>query len=261
MSITKLKTKSPLRAAPLRLPGQSVQEELTHLIDETFTNHFVMVLLTAMMFFTSLLILILDISPQAMAIMMGIFFCVALVYCLPKMFKAIRKAKALKLGRDGERAVAEYLDTLRNEHTRVLHDLLGDGFNLDHVVITSQGVFTVETKTMSKPEREDAKVVYDGETITVGGFKPERNPVTQAKAQASWLRTLLKDMTGKDYPVRPVVVYPGWFVSRTNRDIGKEVWVLEPKALGKFIEKEPVQIKPADIALASNALKRHVRLS
>ena len=69
----------------------------------------------------------------------------------------------------------------------------------------------------------------DGENITVGSFNPEGDPITQAKAQASWLPTLLKDMTGKDYPVRPVVVYPGWFVSRTNKDKGKDVWVLEPK--------------------------------
>ena len=238
-----------------------MQEQLDHLLNDVFLDHLVLTVITLMMFLTSLLILVLGTPPQTMVIMTGVFFIAALIYSVPKMRKAIKEAKNLKLGRDGERAVAEYLDTLRHENCRVLHDLVGENFNLDHVVITQQGVFTIETKTISKPERENAKVVYDGENITVGGFKPERDPITQAKAQASWLRTLLKDMTAKDYPVRPVVVYPGWFVSRTNREKGKEVWVLEPKMLGEFIAQEPMQIKSSDIALASNALKRHVRLN
>ena len=231
------------------------------LIDDTFTDHLVLITITFVMFMMSVLNLVFKTPPQKMVIITSIFFLAALAYSVPKMRRAIKEAKAFKLGRDGERAVAEYLDTLRNENCRVLHDLVGDNFNLDHVVITQQGVFTIETKTISKPEREDARVVYDGENITVGGFKPERDPITQAKAQASWLRTLLKDMTGKDYPVRPAVVYPGWFVNRTNKDKSRDVWVLEPKALGGFIEKEPVQLSTSDVALASNALKRHVRLS
>ncbi|CAN5856017.1 hypothetical protein BH24DEI2_BH24DEI2_05940 [soil metagenome] len=259
--MAKSKTKSPLRSAPLRVPGQSVQEQLDHLLNDIFVDHLVLIMITFIMLLTSLIILAFGTPPQIMVVVTGLFFITSLIYAVPKMRKAVKKAKDLKLGRDGERAVAEYLDTLRNENCRVLHDLKGNNFNLDHVVVTSQGVFTIETKTMSKPERGDVKVVYDGENITVGGFKPDCNPVTQAKAQASWLRTLLKDMTGKDYPVRPVVVYPGWFVGRTNKDKGREVWVIEPKSLGGFIAQEPIQITASDVALASNALKRHVRLS
>lgn len=44
------------------------------------------------------------------------------------------------------------------------------------------GIFTVETKTFSKPARGNAKVTFDGENILVNGFRPDRDPVTQARA-------------------------------------------------------------------------------
>jgi hypothetical protein len=252
-------SRSPLKAVPVRLPGQSVQDRINVLLDDVFTTNLVVVVITGVMLMTALIQYVFRMPPDRLVVVTALYFVGSLIYALPKMRRAAREAKALKLGRDGERAVAEYLDTLKNEDCRVLHDLVGDNFNLDHVLISRHGIYTVETKTISKPASGDAKVIYDGEQITVGGFKPDRDPITQAKAQASWLRTLLKDMTGREFAVRPVVVYPGWYVSRTNQGKGKDVWVLEPKALGKFIGNEPAQLSSSDIALVTHALKRHSR--
>ena len=47
------------------------------------------------------------------------------------------KVRALQLGRDGERAVGQFLEQqLLSEGARVIHDIPADGFNLDHVVIS-----------------------------------------------------------------------------------------------------------------------------
>jgi hypothetical protein len=79
----------------------------------------------------------------------------------------------------------------------------------------------------------------------------------QAAGAARWLEDLLESSTGKKFPVRPVVVFPGWFVEqRTPRG---PVWVLEPKALPAFIEREPVTVMPSDVALASFHLSRYLR--
>jgi hypothetical protein len=128
-------------------------------------------------------------------------------------------------------------------------------------VIGPQGVFTIETKTLSKPEQGNPTVRYNGEHLTIGNYSPSRDPIAQAKAQAAWLRRLLKDSTGQDYPIRPVVVFPGWFVERTNKDRPSSVWVLEPKALQSFIQREEHRLSEADIGLATNHLKRHIRAS
>ena len=116
----------------------------------------------------------------------------------------------------------------------------------------------VETKTHTKPA-SNARVVHDGERITVAGFTPDRSPVQQATAEAKWLADLLHQSTGKRLPVRGVVLYPGWWVERTNRARHSDVWVLEPKALPAWIENSVASIAPEDVALAAFHLSRYVR--
>jgi hypothetical protein len=68
---------------------------------------------------------------------------------------------------------------------------------------------------------------------------------------------LLEKSTGERFVVRGVVVFPGWFVEqRSPRGL---VWVLEPKSLPAFIEKEPVTVAAVDVALAAFHLSRYVR--
>ena len=47
----------------------------------------------------------------------------------------------------------------------VFHDVPADNFNIDHVVVSGQGIFAVETKGFTKPKRgggnADATVVFD----------------------------------------------------------------------------------------------------
>ncbi len=105
-------------------------------------------------------------------------------------------------------------------------NLLTDCFNLDHVVLSSHGVFALETKTHCKPARGSASVTFDGETLLVNGFKPERDPITQAQGNARWLSEMLRASTGKEFPIRPVVLFPSWFVEPFSK--GSQTWVLNP---------------------------------
>lgn len=48
----------------------------------------------------------------------------------------MRKSKQLKLARDGEKIVGQYLDDLKEKGNCVLHDIIGENFNVDHVVLS-----------------------------------------------------------------------------------------------------------------------------
>jgi hypothetical protein len=168
-----------------------------------------------------------------------------------------KRLRSLKLGRDGEKAVGQFLDQLREREYKVFHDVVGKSFNIDHVLIGPAGVFTIETKTRSKPN-PDARVVFDGKKIRVDGFEPDRDPIIQSRAQAGWLRELLTESTGREFKVRSVIVYPGWFVEN-KRPINRTTWVLEPKALPKFLDHEPAQLSRDEIQLASFHLSRFIR--
>jgi hypothetical protein len=167
-----------------------------------------------------------------------------------------RRVQALKLGRDGERAVGEFLERLRSDGAHVFHDIPAEGFNLDHVVISPHGIYVIETKTLSKPIG-DARVVVDGDAVVVAGRSPDRAPLVQAAAEAHWLRQTLEASTGRRLPVRGVVVYPGWFVEQ--RSPRGDVWVLEPKALPAFIGGAPRVLADEDVRLAAYHLSRYVR--
>lgn len=193
-------------------------------------------------------------------VVFGIGAAMAVIYASVRIWRSIPKLRSLRQALEGERAVGQYLERFREAGYQVFHDVIGAGFNVDHVLIGPAGVFTVETKTWSKPLRGQAEIVFDGESLVVGGARPDRDPVIQSKAQARWVQSVLKESTGREFSVRPVVVFPGWFV-RNSRESLRDVWVLEPKALPTFLRHEPPRMSPEDIKLAGFHLSRFVRVS
>jgi len=253
MSVRKAGSKSPLREPPLRLPGQSIDERINRLSNGKLLNY----LLFVLVFFLLAAIGWVQALNQSRINpwLMSIVAAPVISYCAFQFCQTVKEIKRLRLGRNGERAVAEQLDILKGQGAIVFHDLIGDGFNLDHVVLSSQGVFVVETKTHSKPVKGSPTVTFDGKTLLINGFKPERNPVTQAEGNARWLAQMLRASTGKEFPVRPVVLFPGWFVEFK----GSTVWVLNPQALPSFIEHESNRISESDLHMASYHLARYIR--
>ena len=181
----------------------------------------------------------------------------ASVYAAIRIRKSLPRLRSLRQAMEGERVVGQFLERLRQDGFQVFHDIVGDGFNVDHVLIGPPGVFTVETKTWSKPASGTAQVVFDGQALKIGEFVPDRDPIIQAKAQASWLKQLLLQSTGRSFETRPVIVFPGWYVA--NSGGFRDLWVLEPKALPSFLKNEPTRLSPEDVKLASFHLSRLIR--
>lgn len=198
-------------------------------------------------------------NTPPMPILFTIVAFLTVLYTVRKVVVGRKQIKALRLGRDGEKAVGQYLDLLRENGAKVFHDIPGEGFNLDHVVIDKSGIYVIETKTFSKPDKGNPIVTYDGEKILVNGKEPDRNPVIQVKAACNWLKILLKESTGKDCNPRPVVVFPGWFVQLTAEAKSSDVWVLNPKALPSFISNSKPQHKQDELGIFSYHLSRYIR--
>jgi hypothetical protein len=175
------------------------------------------------------------------------------------VFAALRYRRYLPLVRDqllgskGERSVGQLLEReLAPAGYRLFHNIPCDGYDVDHVLVGPAGVFAVETKTVRK--RSGDRVIYDGERITVGGHEPDRDPIQQAEANARRVKEELLKLTGKTVAVRPVVLYPGWFVEKPH-GLRPWVWVLNPKALQHFLDYEPDQLSKADINLFAERIR------
>lgn len=251
--------KSPLTDKPLRNPGESLDIKLQDiLLDEVLFYFLIAVVFTIMALLEWWRWLT---SSPPLPFFYSIIAALTIVFAGWKTKRALIKVKRIRLGRDGEKAVGQYLDLLREKGARIFHDIQGNGFNLDHVVIHTSGVYVVETKTFSKPDRGEAKITYDGESILKQGIKPDRNPVIQVRASRKWLYDLLKESTGKGFLVRPVIVFPGWYIEPTAEAKSSDVWALNPKALPAFIEKSRNRITPEDVSLCAYHLSRHARAS
>jgi hypothetical protein len=248
--------KSPLKNKPLRVPGQSVDERLMDLLYDKLLLPALIVFMLVMFAGWEWWRYYFPVKPMPGPMTFAV--AVALVYAVFRFWRAIPEIKALKQGRDGERAVGQYLERPRGKGYQVLHDVMGDGFNIDHVVIGPAGVFTIETKTFSKPLKGEPKVEFKGDALLVDGFELDRNPIIQAKAQASWLRELLTESCGRKFAVRPVILFPGWYVEQ-GKGTTREVWVLNPKALPEFLDHERKVLEESDVALATFHLSQFIR--
>jgi hypothetical protein len=246
--------RSPLPHRPLRYAGQSLDEEIDLQRQKALTYIVVSGACAAVVLAEWLAVIIKSPTkpwiPTALTVLIG-------GYSAIRLWRIQRRLRNLELGRDGERIVAEELDILKKEGASVLHDIVGEGFNVDHVVCCPQGVFLIETKTRSVPTAGKSTVVYDGSRVLVNGIEADRDAIRQASALASWLEKTLLGSTGRRFAVRPVVVFPGWFVEPGPK--GAAVWVLNPKALPAFIRHEPVSIDTSDVHLITFHLSRYIR--
>lgn len=247
--------RSPLKEAPLRNPGQGLDEWISSLFSNWMTGYGVVVaglVFLAIMEWVGALA-----NLPRLPWLYTIIAAIAIGFATRDLMRVKRKLQRAKLGRDGERAVAQILAANFGNDARVFHDVPGEGFNLDHVVICPRGIYVIETKTFSK-RPGDARVVFDGKRVLVDGRAPSRDPVIQVRAAAGWLKRLLQDSTHRSLEVRGIVAFPGWYVEN-SRARGSDIWVLEPKAIAKWIGNEPVSLASADVALVADRVARQVR--
>lgn len=209
--------RSPLSAGLLRVPGETLRERLDELRDEQYGDLIALILLPALVL--SMLYAMTVGLGRAMPLVVLVLGLVAqLAYSAHVLRRLLRRGRELdqvRLGLDAERAAGQALTRLLRLGAEVFHDVPGDKFNVDHVVVAPQGVFAVETKGYRKPIRgggqEDARVVCDGETLRFPDWSSAK-PLQQAERQARWLGEWLSGATGECTHVTPVLALPGWFV-------------------------------------------------
>jgi hypothetical protein len=243
----------------LRFPGQSLDEKLHEILFEKIFIYAVSIMVVFLVVSQEWIRFFFNTIPHPIPItILGVF---GVTFCIFKIRKNIYLARNIRQGRDGEREVGQKLEDLRSNGCVVFHDILGPSFNLDHVVVSPHGIFTVETKNYSR-KNANTKIEFIEGQVVVNGKHPDRDMIVQSLAQATWLRNILKESTGKEFNVKSVIVFPGWFVdpeSQKRAQKEKNVWLLNPTALPSYINNELVILNDQDLHLISYHLARHIR--
>jgi len=260
--------KSPLKERPLHVAGQSLDEQIQKYIGEDLTILLLIpvILILFLIFewlnwaFPSIIVEWLNLSSHntPITIIVSIITLIVIIYFIYRIIILGKKIKALVLGRNGERIVAEIFDNLRGQGYVVFHDLVAEKFNIDHVILSTHGIFTVETKTFSKPRK--GEITFKDEKIIAGNINIGNKIIIQAESESKWLKSILRKSTGKNYYVMPVIVFPGWFVQPMTGNLKKRIWILNPEALSSFINNEPIIINESDMHLAAFHISRYIRM-
>lgn len=157
--------------------------------------------------------------------------------------------------RDSDTALAPVLDRLEGQGAIVFHDVPGEGFDLDHVVIHPTGVYVLDTVTTSAPGR--SAVNFDGSALRLNGGEPGDSLITRARAASAWLQELLESATGRPVLVRPTLVFPGGFVE-SEQALDADMLVVNPGALPGFVANARPVLSRQDVMLVAYHLSRFI---
>ena len=219
----------------LRSPGQSANEKLDALrdrqIDKLFyASSFIPIGLIA--------IIIFKLSWFWMIGLIALYF-----YSLWNILKNIIEMRNYKLGRDGERSVAQFLSVVarqvskENTNMHIYHDIENKekAFNIDHVVVSKKGIFIIETKTYRKTKGRENIIRSDGNYLYKNNQKMTNNIPLQIKGQVKWLQSQLRQKSGKKYEIIPMVAFVGWYVEGKKID---DIYIATAKNLHHIMENQ-----------------------
>lgn len=249
------KRRSPGTEELLRSPGHSVSLKLEEIQDNLST------LLVFLIFSPPFALALNSEKPiqNWVFIPLAIGYGVALYY----FFKLLTKSSNYRLGLMGERAVGEELNQLMLDGFRVFHDFPADDkWNIDHVLVGSQGVYIVETKARRKQQgpagHQDHVLIYDGQTLKFPHCE-DQHGLQQASRNARWLGNFLSSATGEPVTVRPILTFPGWYIELQAKDTSLRV--LNPKQIRNVIVKNdpPNKISPEQVERITHQLEQKCR--
>lgn len=235
--------RSPLTVQLLRSPGESLALQIEK-VSEDLDLYFTFLAFIPLIFFTMYLSMRYLGNQKINWVTLLIPCSAFMVFFCFKFSALMKKRNSLRLGLDCERAVGQELDQLMLDGYRVYHDFPAENFNIDHVVIGANGVFAVETKGRAKPVKGEVKIIYDGQGLQFPTHY-EREPFEQAKRQADWFARWLTSAVGAEVAVKPVLVFPGWYIERKKPGLliynGKSPRPVYKNAGGSVLSTEMIQ--------------------
>lgn len=247
--------RSPIENRPIYGAGEQLRKRVDEHGDEILLS------LTMLFFIGPMLIAMWALQRLPLdRIRLGIWdFVLILLYAgftitmIWRIQKGVGLRRIANAGLQAELYTAQELNRLMALGCTVIHDVPGERFNIDHVVIGPRAVYAIETKSVRKP-RDNHKVVYDGDRLHFPDFSDNKR-LEQTRRQAEWLAKHLRQVLGRPVPVVPALALPGWWIESNNA--AAEVQVFTPAGRGAHFmadDRAGRRIDAATAGLVTQAL-------
>jgi hypothetical protein len=161
---------------------------------------------------------------------------------------------AWRIGAEGERKTARYLDRLAEAGFIVLHDrkVPGYGGNLDHVAIGPTGVWAIETKNVA------GKVEINGDSLRIRGYRQDKM-VDQVYREATAMQVALgESLTRLGLTVTPVICLHRGELPWFNKTV-RGVRLASGRQLVRLLRDGEPRISSGDVRALAAAADRLLR--
>lgn len=201
------------------------------------------------------------------------FTIITVFLCVRAYLKVKNLRKTLKnyrKGLEGERLVGEVLNKLSNESTYVFHDIPGDRFNVDHIIVSTRGVFVVETKHFDRSKCHeftfDGNMVYRQMKDGTKYLCPKLLP--QMDGEAQFIQKEIENRTEMKIPVIKVAVLIGCFIhtpaenepNQCMKNYFSKYWIVNEKLLSSMFLEEKEIYDDSVVKLVATHIKEWTKI-
>lgn len=136
--------------------------------------------------------------------------------------------------------VMNRLDLLQNESTHVYHNIFVDGSIIDHLIISTRGIFTITMKIYN--HNHGHKLVFRRGVLFFNGRLYD-SLLRQMDCHSQCFREHIEMAMGKNYGIRKTSIVIGCYVENLDADLGisdpePEYRIFNENAFFSFFQKE-----------------------
>lgn len=149
--------------------------------------------------------------------------------------------------------ITNRLDLLQNDSTHVYHNIMVDGFTIDHLIISTRGMFTITMKVYNR--NHGHKLVFRHGVLFFNGRLYD-SLLRQMDGHAQCIREHIEMTMGKNYVIRKTSIVVGCFVENLDPEPGiPEYGIFNENGFFAFFNKQKEVVSVEEVQMMILKLK------